>query len=132
MHLKNPHLLIAIVIFVVEVLIATIFANIKFVRHLLGDFLVVMLIYHFIKSFYKISPLILVISVFLFACGVEMLQYLQFSDLLGLRRGGIPSILIGTSFSWLDILMYFLGCITSFCVDTCFLDKASYRFVHGE
>ena len=79
------------------------------VRPYVGDLLVVILIYTFVKSFFNIAPLPLCISVFIFACGVELLQYFHIVNLLGLQHNKLARIIIGTSFSWTDILCYFAG-----------------------
>ena len=49
------YFLLTIFIFIVEVLIATVFKDIFFVRAFLGDVIVVMLIYTFILSFFIIQ-----------------------------------------------------------------------------
>ena len=114
MHLRAKYLLITTGLFTAEVLIATIFSHIVFVRSYLGDYLVVILIYYLVKSIRDVSAPILCVGVFLFACGVEILQYFHTADLLGLARGSLLSILIGNRFSWMDILMYLAGCLTCY------------------
>jgi hypothetical protein len=121
MHIKTKHLLMALVVFIAEILVATVFSQVRFVRSFLSDFLVVILLYHFVKAFRPVSPLPLAIAVFLFSCLVEVSQYFHLADALGLPRGSLTSILLGTSFSWIDILMYFLGCLTSLGLDVFFL-----------
>lgn len=117
-HIHMKYLLLAAGIFVVEILIATVFSDIPFIRAYLGDYLVVILLYCLIKAFWNITPSTLSAAIFLFACAVEMAQALHLADILGLPAGSLLSILIGTSFSWVDILMYGLGCLTAFLVDT--------------
>ena len=117
MHVRTKHLLITLVVFSAEILVATIFSQVRFVRSFLSDFLVVILPYHLVKAFRAVAPLSLAIAVFLFSCVVEISQYFHLADALGFRSGSLASILLGTSFSWIDILMYFLGCLTSFGVD---------------
>jgi hypothetical protein len=121
MHVRTKHLLIAALVFVAEVLIATTFKNVPFVRSYFGDFLVVILLYHLVKGLRDISPSTLAAAVFAFACAVEVSQYFHLADALGLRPGSVPAILLGNSFSWTDIFMYFLGCLTAYLVDTRFL-----------
>lgn len=114
---KLQHLLIAVFVFITEILIATTFAHTGFIRPFLGDYLVVILLYHLVKSVRDIPPLKLAFGVFVFACLVETAQFFQLADVLGFPRGSVMSILIGTNFSWADILMYLLGCVTSYGVD---------------
>jgi len=107
----NPkNFIIAIFIFLIEILIATKLKNIFFVRAYLGDVLVVMLVYYFIKSFLKTESKRLIIGVFIFACIIEFLQYFHFAELLGFQNNKIMMTVLGNSFSWLDILCYFVGC----------------------
>ena len=114
MHTRAKYLLITIGVLIVEILIATVFSDVDVIRSYLGDYLVVMLLFCLVKSFFDVSSFALSISVFLFACGVEIAQYFHLADALGLHRGSLLGILVGSSFSWLDILMYFLGCLTAY------------------
>lgn len=123
MPLKLQHLLIAVFVFITEILIATTFAHTGFIRPFLGDYLVVILLYHLLKSARDIRPLKLAFSVFVFACLVETAQYFRLADVLGFTRGSVMSIIIGNSFSWADILMYLLGGVTSYSLDRFLLSK---------
>jgi hypothetical protein len=118
MRIRAKYLLITLGLFIAEVLIATTFSHSRFIRSYLGDYLVVILLYCLVKSFYDVSPLVLSISIFVFACGVEIAQYFRLADVLGLRPGSTLSILLGTSFSWIDILMYFAGSLTAYFANT--------------
>lgn len=115
---RSTYLLLTIGLFVVEVLIATVFADFHFVRAYLGDFLVVILLYTLVKVFYNAPPLALLVAIFLLACGVEVAQYFRLAEVLGLPPGGLLSILLGTSFSWLDIVMYGGGCLTAYVFES--------------
>lgn len=106
--------LIAIFIFVVEVLIATELKNIFFVRAYLGDVFVVMLMYYFIKAFFDFNPTKLIVGIFIFSCLIEFAQYFHFGELLGFKDNRIVMIMLGNSFSWIDILCYFAGCAVIF------------------
>ena len=106
--------LIAIFIFVVEVLIATELKNIFFVRAYLGDVFVVMLMYYFIKAFFDFNPTKLIVGIFIFSCLIEFAQYFHFGELLGFKDTRIVIIMLGNSFSWIDILCYFAGCAVIF------------------
>jgi DNA integrity scanning protein DisA with diadenylate cyclase activity len=114
MRIRAKYLLIALGLFIVEVLIATIFSHSRFIRAYLGDYLVVIMLYCLVKSFYDVPPLVLATSIFVFACGIEIAQYFRLADVLRLRPGSVLSILLGTSFSWVDILMYFAGSLTAY------------------
>lgn len=111
MTFNLKYFLLSVLIFVIEVLIATVFKDIFFVRAFLGDVLVVMLIYTFVLSFFKVENRTnLIIGIFVFSVFIEILQYFKTADLIGLKPGSIPYIMLGNSFSWMDILCYAAGC----------------------
>lgn len=97
-------------ILTVELLIAFGFKD-NFVRPFLGDFLVVILIYCFIKSFFNVSSLILAVAVLLFAFIIEISQYFQLIKLLHLERYLLAKLILGTTFEWLDFVAYTAGII---------------------
>lgn len=94
--------------FVFEVLIA-LYVRDNFVRPYLGDTLVVILIYSLVRSFVNsdISPTI--IAVLLFSYCVEVMQYFNVVDLLGLGGSEFARIIFGTSFAWADMVAYTVG-----------------------
>ncbi|KQT24389.1 hypothetical protein ASG22_10280 [Chryseobacterium sp. Leaf405] len=101
-----------IFIFLIEVLIATKLKNIFFVRAYLGDVIVVILLYTFIKSFIKVkNNQQLIFGIFIFSCLVEFAQYFNIAEKLGFQPGSLMYIVIGNSFSWVDILCYAIGCL---------------------
>lgn len=102
------YLSLSVILFFVELFIA-LFVRDHFIRPYFGDVLVVILVYTAVRVVFPEKPKLLPIYVFIFAVLVEVLQYLDFAELLG--GGVILSTIIGTSFSWLDILCYFVGVI---------------------
>jgi len=101
---------LAILIFTVEVLIA-LFVHDDFVRPYLGDFLVVILMYCFIRSFLRLPVLTVAASVLCFASAIEALQFLNVVEKLGLQESKFARTVLGTSFSWLDLLTYAIGIV---------------------
>lgn len=99
---------LTVLIFCVEVLIA-LFVHDNFVRPYLGDVLVVILIYCFLKSFLKLPVLTASVAVLLFAFGIEFLQFLDIVEKLNLESSKVARTVIGTSFSWIDLLTYVAG-----------------------
>ncbi|WP_379967586.1 DUF2809 domain-containing protein [Epilithonimonas sp. UC225_85] len=126
MKFNLKYFLIVILIFVVEVLIATKLKDIFFVRAYLGDVFVVMLMYYFIKAFFDFESLKLISGIFIFSCLIEFLQYFHFGELLGFKDNRIVMIVLGNSFSWIDILCYFAGCVILYLIECKFyLPKVS-------
>lgn len=123
MKFNLKYFLIAVAIFVVEVLIATKLKDIFFVRAYLGDVFVVMLMYYFTKAFFDFEPVKLIIGIFIFSCSIEFLQYFHFGELLGFKDNKIVMIVLGNSFSWIDILCYFAGCAILYLIEVRNLSK---------
>lgn len=98
------------VILIIEILIA-LFARDSFIRPYGGDILVTILICCFVRMIFMEKIPLLPLWVFLFAVTVEVLQYFDIVSILGL--GGIKFfvVLIGNSFSMIDILCYAIGCL---------------------
>ena len=98
----------AIVLFGIEILIAK-YAHDQIIRPYIGDLLVVMLIYCFVKSFLDLPYLITAFAVLAFSYVIETLQYFQIVNILGLEKSKFARIIIGTSFAWVDLMAYTLG-----------------------
>lgn len=106
------YFLLSFILFLVEVLIATLLKHIFFVRAYLGDVIVVILFYTLVKSFFIIKDdRKLIAGIFIFSCLVEWAQYFNIADKLGLSPGSIMYIIVGNSFSWVDIACYAAGCL---------------------
>lgn len=93
---------------IIEVLIA-LFVHDNFVRPYIGDVLVVVVIYFFVRIFilekYKFLPVI----IFAFAVGVEVCQFFDIVKRLGLSDNIFMRILIGSTFDRKDIVCYGIG-----------------------
>ena len=107
---------LTVLFFSIEVLIA-LFAKDRLIRPYLGDVLVVILLYCFLQSFFKVKVLIATLAVLIFAFSIELLQYIQVIVLLGLEKSKIAKTVIGTSFSGLDLLTYVVGLAIVFVVE---------------
>lgn len=117
MRIQWRYLILALFLFIVEVLIATQFSGRSFIRGSLGDYLVVMLVYCGVKVLWQPPPMPLGIGVFVFAGLVELAQFFHLADLLGFPKRSIGHIVLGNSFSLEDILMYGLGTLTVVWLD---------------
>lgn len=104
------YLFLTIVLFLIELSIA-LYIKDNFIRPFGGDVLVVILIYCFLKIFWNERPLKVALIVLAFSFVVEILQYFNVVKLLGLQNNKIASVIIGTSFSWLDLVAYTVGFI---------------------
>ena len=108
-RLHKRYLLLSILLLIIEILIAACL-NDSIIRPYGGDFLVVILIYCTIRSFLNISVLRTALIVLLISYIVEITQYFRLADMLGVRSR-VLRILMGSYFTWNDILSYTLGII---------------------
>ncbi|MEW5675251.1 DUF2809 domain-containing protein [Flavobacterium enshiense] len=106
--INKNYLALTFLLFVIEILIA-LYIHDDFIRPYLGDVLVVILIYCFVKSFFKIPVFNAAVAVLVFSYFIEMLQYFNFVTKLGLEKNKIAKIVLGSSFEWLDIIAYTVG-----------------------
>jgi hypothetical protein len=110
------YFLLTLILLAIEVFIA-IFIRDRFIRPLVGDVLVVILIYCLTKSFVKIAANRVAISVLIFAATLEILQYFQLVDRLGLSDNRIAQIVIGMTFDWMDLVAYTAGTLITIAVE---------------
>lgn len=92
-----------------EALIA-LFVHDNFVRPYIGDALVVIVLYFFVRIFVPQGWRFLPLAIFVFAGGVEVLQYFRLVEILGVQDNRFLRVLIGSTFDWKDILCYGAGC----------------------
>lgn len=105
--------LITLVLLVIEVMIA-LFVHDNFIRPYIGDVLVTVLICTFLRIFIPKGVKLLPLYVFIFAAGVEILQYFKIVEVLGLADNRFLSILIGSVFDIKDVVCYGIGCALFF------------------
>jgi hypothetical protein len=96
------------VLLATEICIA-LFVHDNFIRPYVGDFLVVILIYCFIQSFFKLPYLPTAVAVLVFSYIIELFQYFNIVEKLGLQHSNIARVVIGTLFAWQDIIAYTAG-----------------------
>ena len=105
---NKSYFLIFILLLITELYIGF-FVHDTIIRPYIGDLLVVILIYTFLRIFITVNYFKAAFYTFIFACFVEMAQYYDVISLLGLQGHKAARIIIGTSFSWIDISAYFGG-----------------------
>jgi len=113
-HIKS--FIIALIIFILEVLIA-LYVHDAIIRPYVSDILVVIFIYYFIKAFINTKAINIAIFTLIFSFVVEILQYFNFIEMIVLGHNKAVRIIIGTSFSWIDLLCYFIGFVLLFLID---------------
>jgi hypothetical protein len=118
---KN-YFLATLLLFLIEMGIA-LFVKDRFIRPYFGDFLVVILLYCFLKSFWNGSPLRVGIYVLIFAFVVEIGQYFQLVKLLGLNHSELARTVIGTGFDWGDLVAYTSGILVVLVIEKYIFSK---------
>ena len=116
LRLSKAYLALAVILFGIEVFIALAVHD-AFVRPILGDVLVVALIYAAVRSVLEVPTLPTAAGVFLFACAVECAQYAHLVDRLGLRDNAVARVVIGTSYDPRDFLAYAVGAVAVVAVE---------------
>jgi len=94
LKLNKTYLIITIFLFITEVLIA-IYLKRGFIRHTFGDFLVVILLYAFFKSFIP-----------------NNLQLVNILEIFNLQNNHFIKLILGSTFQISDLVAYSLGIIT--------------------
>jgi len=114
--LNFKYLALTVLLFVTEVLIA-LYMHDAFIRPYGGDVLVGILIYCFVKSFLNTAVMPTALTVLVFCYMIEVLQYFHYVELLGLQNSKLARIVLGTGFSWIDMLCYTAGMLIVLLVE---------------
>lgn len=100
---------------VIEVLIA-LYVHDDFVRPYLGDVLVVVVLYFFVRIWIPEKYRWLAGAIFVFAAAVEVLQYFRLVEILGVENNVFLRTILGSTFDFKDIVCYGAGCLLlGFC-----------------
>ena len=100
-----------VVLLIAEIIIA-LYVRDSIVRPYVGDFLVVILMYCFIKSFLNTPVIPTALSVLALSFIIETLQYFNIAEKMGYQDSRVAKTLLGYSFEWLDLVAYSLGIVT--------------------
>jgi hypothetical protein len=99
---------LSVLLFIIEVLIAR-YLHDEFIRPIGGDYLVVILLYGLVRSFTDLPVGLTAGCVLLFAYVIETTQYFHLADRLGFTQPSLMRTVLGSYFSWGDMLAYTLG-----------------------
>lgn len=113
----NPRYFIAFLILLITEILIAIFIKQPFIRYVFGDFLVVILLYCFLKSFIKAASIYIAIFVLIFAYTIEIMQKYNTLALLNLENNKLANIILGNTFEFTDLIAYTLGVITIYIID---------------
>lgn len=110
------YLAITICLLLIEICIA-IYIKTGFIRHVFGDFLVVILLFYAFKTIFKWQSITIAITVLAIAYVIEFLQLFNTLAFLHLNNNKLVSIVLGSTFSIEDLVAYTLGIVTVLIID---------------
>ena len=119
-----------LLLFVVEVVIGR-YVTDRFVRPYIGDMLVVILIYCFVRSFFQLPVRPLAMGILIFSFVVEFLQAFHLVEVLGLEKSSLARTVLGTWFSWYDLLAYCAGIALVLAFEKYALKKPLHGVLRG-
>jgi hypothetical protein len=126
MKKRAPYILISLVSFLCGIAVATVLKGHSVIRGFGGDLLIVMFIYGSIKViFVRLRPNILAPAVFVFACFVEFLQYLNVPRYFD-TKSLIIILTLGSTFDPMDLLAYGMGSLFIYIIDQFYLGNRSH------
>lgn len=114
---KRLYYLIAfILLFCVEFAIATYLKG-GFIRGYLGDLLVVILVYAGLMTVSNLSVKAGLLTTGIIALSIEVLQLIDLTQYFEGSAKKVATLILGSHFSWLDLLMYTLGILVVWLVE---------------
>lgn len=115
--------IISLISFIMGLLLIKIFNNGGFIRGFAGDFLVVIFIYCSIKTIIELKPLYCFFIVVAISYIIEILQYFNLIDYLGLTNSRAAQLILGNRFDPLDLIAYALGSLLIYLIDKKYINN---------
>lgn len=108
-------LTVFVLLFALETLIA-VYVHDDFVRPYVGDMIVTVVVWAFARIIFPDKFKLMSVYVMIFAIFVEIGQYFNYVDLLGITNPVLVTMM-GTSFALADIACYAVGCVIAGIID---------------
>ena len=125
LHFNLKYFIASIVLFLVELSIAILHFN-AFIRGFLGDVLVILLMYSFLKIFIKNHILKIAVLVLAFAYFVEVLQFFKLAETFNIKSK-ILLVIVGSVFDLWDLVAYTLGFLIILLIEKIFLKNEIHK-----
>jgi len=116
MTFRSSYALATIAVLGIEIAIAR-FVHDAFVRPYLGDSLAVVAVYLALRAVTQLRMMPAVTIAFAFACAIEVGQFFDLVDLLGVGTNRVARIVLGTSFSLTDFVAYAGGAVCVLAIE---------------
>jgi len=98
----------AALIFIVEVLVATVWSHHRWLRGFVGDVLAVVWVYFLLKTVIKANTTSLALAALAVGCAVELAQYVAAVNGWHVENR-VVRIVLGSVADWMDVLAYGYG-----------------------
>ena len=105
---RRSYFLATVLLLLTEALIA-LHVHDRIIRPYFGDFLAVVLVYCLVRKFFAVPVRLAALLALGAAYVLELLPLVHFLQRRGLQQMRLARVLLGSSFSWLDILLYTAG-----------------------
>ena len=114
---KRHYALIAVALFAIEVAIALRWIGGEFIRGSVGDVRAVMFVYAVLRAITPWSMPKTALLAVAIGFAVEAAQYVHLAERLGFAKGSVMYVLLGNTFSVMDLLMYTVGGVLAWALD---------------
>lgn len=108
MKKRLPYIIAAVILLITEIIIG-LYVKDDFIRPYGGDILITILLCCIARAVYPEKPKLLALYVFIFATVVELVQASGLTRIIA-NGSRLLLTLMGSSFSFIDILCYAAGC----------------------
>jgi hypothetical protein len=114
---RNIYLIISSITLLIGLSLVIFFSDLQNLRGYFGDFLIVIFLFCCLKSvFIRLNSIVSGIFILSFSIFIEILQYFEISKYFD-NSNIIFQIIIGSTFDFLDILMYLSGTLVIVIID---------------
>jgi hypothetical protein len=130
LQLKKTYSLLFILLLTIEILIAK-FLTSGFIRYTFGDYLAVILLYCFFRSFINANALKISFIALIIAYIIEFLQLINVLSLLNIQDNHIIKIILGSTFNISDLVAYTLGILSVLIIEYKFKKYTTKIHLHN-
>jgi len=123
MNRRIVYIFTSLMSFISCALIVTFFEGNLLIRGFIGDVIVIILLYAFIKSFVDVNTKKISIFLFFLSWFIEISQYFKFIEFLGLSNYKIARVVLGTTFDSKDLIAYTIGVTVIYLFDSKLITK---------
>jgi hypothetical protein len=113
---RTQYLLLAILLLLLEIIIGA-HVHDRFIRSYAGDFLVTIFLYCLVQSAVRQPVAPVLTAVLCFSYFIEISQHFRLVAQLGLADSHLARLVLGSAFSWVDMLAYSLGALLVLAVE---------------